>query len=40
VEFLQLAQIIMTEQIIDMPVSPEDARNLYLFLVNEIENIL
>jgi hypothetical protein len=29
VEFLQLAQIIMTEQIIDMPVSPEDARNLY-----------
>jgi hypothetical protein len=26
VEFLQLAQIIMTEQIIDMPVSPEDAR--------------
>ncbi|CAB3998650.1 Hypothetical predicted protein, partial [Paramuricea clavata] len=40
VEFLQLAQIIMTEQIIDMPVPPEDARNLYLFLVNVIENIL
>lgn len=39
-EFLQLADIIMTEQGIETPVSSEDAKNVYLLLVNEIERLM
>ena len=39
-EFNALAEVIMTEEDLRMPENANEAKNLYLILVNEIEKLL
>ena len=39
-EFIELAELIMTEEVLRMQENANEARNLYLTLVNEIEKLM
>ena len=39
-EFIELAELIMTEEGLRMPQNANEAQNLYLTLVNEIEKLM
>ena len=39
-EFIELAELIMTEEGLRMPENANEARNLFLTLVNEIEKLM
>lgn len=39
-EFIELAELIMTEEGLRMPENANEAQNLYLTLVNEIEKLM
>ena len=39
-EFIELAELIMTEEVLRMQENDNEARNIYLTLVNEIEKLM